>query len=440
MRDGAVQLAVNQSIQFLADNGLQVAALHPEVLLRAFDGEMTRGLEGAADALPMIPAFITIDRPVPPETRVAVIDAGGTNVRVATVFFDAHGKAHIEDYARSRMPGTHGELSAEAFYDALADLLAPLAAKATAIGFCFSYPAEISPDCDARLLRWTKQIKAPGVVGTCIGASVRARLARRGCDRPITVLNDTVATLLAGKSAGIARRYGSYVGMILGTGTNTAYVERNASIRKRPELDPQGAMIINVESGSFCRVPRSRFDQLFDATTADAGAYTFEKMIAGAYMGGLGGTVLREAAKAGLFSPAAARALQSMPLPSTKDLGAFCYNPYQPPESFAALPLTEEDRRTALELCTPIYTRAALLTAVNIAAAVVRTGSGSDPLHPVAVNIDGSTYHRTTAAAFSSRVQGHLRDLLEPRGIHYELLAVDEAPIIGAAVAGLTRN
>jgi hexokinase len=57
----------------------------------------------------------------------------------------------------------------------------------------------------------------------------------------------------------------------------------------------------------------------------------------------------------------------------------------------------------------------------------------------VAVNIDGSTYHLTVAAAFASRVQQHLRSLLEPRGIHYELISVDEAPIIGAAVAGLTR-
>jgi len=425
--------------QFLSDNGLRAADLDPEALLLAFDAEMTRGLDGAADALPMIPAFVTIDRPVPADTRVAVLDAGGTNLRVATVWFDALGKPHIEDYARSRMPGTQGELSADAFYEALAEPLAPLAAKTAAIGFCFSYQAEITPDCDARLRCWTKQIKAPAVVGTMIGSGVRVRLAKHGSDRPITVLNDTVATLLAGKSAGMGRRYGSYVGFILGTGTNTAYVARNASIRKRNDLDPAGAMIVNVESGSFAKAPRSRFDKLFDATTADCGSYTFEKMIAGAYLGGLGGTILKEAATAGLFSPAATKAILSMPAPGSKDLDLFCHNPWLPPEPFAVLPLTGEDRRTALELCLPIYTRAALLAAVNIAAAAIRTGAGADPLHPVAVTIDGSTYYRTAAASFASRVQGHLRALLEPRGIHYELLAVDEAPIIGAAVAGLTR-
>ncbi len=424
---------------FLSTNGLCLAELNPEAMLRAFDAEMTRGLDGAPDALPMIPAFVTIDRPVPADTRVAVLDAGGTNLRVATVVFDAQGKPHIEDYTRHRMPGTQGEVTVDAFYDGFADLLAPLAAKVACIGFCFSYVAEITPDCDARLLRWTKQIKAPGVVNTMVGSNVRARLALRGCDRPITVLNDTVATLLAGKSAGMAHHYASYVGFILGTGTNTAYVERNANIRKRNDLDAQGAMIINVESGSFSKVPQSRFDQLFDATTADCCSYTFEKMIAGAYLGGLGGTILKEAAKASLFTPATAQAVLTMPTPSSKDLNLFCQNPWLPPETFAALPMTEDDRRTALELCLAVYTRAALLTAVNIAAAVIRSGTGIDPLHPVAVNIDGSTYYRTTAASFASRVQGHLRDLLGPRGLHYELISVDEAPIIGAAVAGLTR-
>ena len=197
-------------------------------------------------------------------------------------------------------------------------------------------------------------------------------------------------------------------------------------------------MIVNVESGSFAKAPRSRFDALFDATTADCGSYTFEKMIAGAYLGGLGGTILKEAARAGLFSPAAAQAVLAMPAPGSKDLDLFCLNPQLPPEPFAALPLTGDDRRTAVAVCTPIYARAALFAAVNIAAAVIHTGAGSDPLQPVAINIDGSTYYRTAALPFAARVQEHLRDLLAPRGIHYELLAVADAPIIGAAVAGLT--
>ena len=424
---------------FLAKNGLQPETIKPETLLALFETEMTRGLDGAKDALPMIPAFVTIERAVPVDKPVAVIDAGGTNLRVATVHFDAHGRSHIENYSRHPMPGTQGEVSTDVFFETLAALVTPVLAETEAIGFCFSYPAEITPDRDARLRCWTKQIKAPDVVNRMVGGELRDRLQRRGFERRVTVLNDTVATLLAGKSASAKRRYGSYVGFILGTGTNTAYVERNANIHKRSDLDPKGAMAINVESGSFSKAPRSRFDEIFDATHADAGEYKFEKMIAGAYLGGLGSTVLREAAKAGLFSAAATPGFTKLPLVESKDLDVFCQQPFQPPAIFATIPMTDDDRCIALALCTPVYTRAAMYAAVNIAAAVIRTGAGTDTLYPVAVTIDGSTYYRTGTMAFASRIQTHLREILEPRGIHFDLLHVDEAPLIGAAVAGLTN-
>jgi len=90
-----------------------------------------------------------------------------------------------------------------------------------------------------------------------------------------------------------------------------------------------------------------------------------------------------------------------------------------------------------VRLCSPVYARAAVLTAVNLASAILKTGAGSDPARPVCVNVDGSTYHRTLTADFQKRVQQELRALLAPRGIAYELIRVDESPVIGAAVAGL---
>jgi len=51
-------------------------------------------------------------------------------------------------------------------------------------------------------------------------------------DKHFVLLNDTVATLLAGRAETSGRRFDSYIGFILGTGTNTSYVEHNRSIRK----------------------------------------------------------------------------------------------------------------------------------------------------------------------------------------------------------------
>ena len=70
---------------------------------------------------------------------------------------------------------------------------------------------------------------------------------------------------------------------------------------------------------------------------------------------------------------------------------------------------------------------------------ILAGGRGADPLAPVCVNVDGSTFYRTRSAAFRSRIEEHLRAMLEPRGIHYERVGVEDAPVIGAAVAGLTR-
>ncbi len=423
---------------FLKHYGFQQDAIDAEGLLRDFEREMEAGLAGQPSSLPMIPTYISTGKPIRADTPVIVLDAGGTHLRVGLVSFDAHGTPTISRLTKHRMPGTDGPLSARAFYDTLAACVEPFAAEADTVGFCFSYPAEVTPDCDARLLRWTKEVQVPEVVGTMVGSGLRDCLAARGRRLRVTVLNDTVATLLAGRSVGMARQYEAYVGFILGTGTNTAYVERNDAIRKVSGLPVAGGMAINVESGSFACAPRSPCDDLFDATTKEPGCYRFEKMISGGYLGGLGLTILREAATAGLFSTTAAAAIGVTRSVSNKDLDDFCHNPFDNASTVGALPLTDDDRRLILALCTPIYARAAFFTAVNIAAAVLKTGAGHDPLHPVCVTVDGSTYYRTLTASLKSRVEEHLRRILGGRGIAYDLNHVVEAPVIGAAVAGLS--
>ena len=335
------------------------------------------------------------------------------------------------------MPGTQGEISAEDFYDAFVDFLLPIVGESESIGLCFSYPAEIMPDCDAKLLRWSKQIQVPSVVGTMIGSGLQRHLAQRGYKRRTVILNDTVATLLAGKSAGVARDYSAYVGFILGTGTNTAYVERNARITKRTDLDRAGSMVINVESGAFLRVKQSLFDKVMDASTNDCGHYAFEKMISGAYLGWLGFVVLGEAAKAGFFSAAAAAKITSWKMVSNKHLDEFCGGSPTPDNPFPDAAFSAADQEAVARLCAPVYARAAVLTAVNLASAILKTGAGKDHARPVCVNVDGSTYYRTLTADFQNLVQRELKALLAPRGIASELIRVDESPVIGAAVAGL---
>ena len=122
-----------------------------EALLKTFNRQMDIGLsaEPSPSSLAMLPSYIDTSRKVPPETPIIVLDAGGTNLRVAVVWFDRNGKARIEDFRKYAMPGTQGEsLSAEVFFDTFAGFLEPVCQRSEGVGFCFSYPTEIYPDLD----------------------------------------------------------------------------------------------------------------------------------------------------------------------------------------------------------------------------------------------------------------------------------------------------
>lgn len=430
---------MNTLIDFFRKHGF-TSSPDTRELLAEFERQMDAGLEGNAPAsLAMIPSYVSLNRAVPVGSPVLILDAGGTNLRAAVIWFDERGNSRVEDFQKFRMPGTEGrDLSAAEFFNALAEKLRPIIDRSGIVGFCFSYPAEITPECDGRLQRWTKQVQATEVVGRMVGKGLAdAVKAKFGREISVRIINDTVATLLAGRSAGVARHYSSYVGFILGTGTNMAYIERTERIGKA-KLPAGGLMAINVESGNFDGFPQSDFDREMDAPLPDCGSSRFEKMISGAYLGKLGLVVFKTAAREGLFSAPAAKAILAMPDLENKDFDDFLANPFQQGTAFDSVPLNDDDRRLIVQLGTPVLVRAARLTAINIAAAVIRCGEGRDWLRPVCVTIDGSTYYKTKSAQFRSRIEADLRSILEPRGIHYELICVEDAPTIGAAVAGLT--
>lgn len=422
-----------KALRFLKDNFLLANQIDPEPVLDDFRVEMKRGLAGKESSLAMIPTFISIDKPVPSFKPVIVLDAGGTNLRVATVMFDGNGNPIIDNLAVHKMPGSESELTKEEFFGKFVEFLLPVADKADSVGFCFSYPAEISPDRDGRLLSWSKEINAPEVVGEFIGKAIFDRLAHKGYRRRFTLLNDTVAALLAGKSVDSEQKFDTYVGFILGTGTNTAYIEHNRNITKRQDLDPLRSQAINTESGNFSKCPRSPIDKEFDRMTRSTGQYKFEKMISGAYLGGLCLMVLRKAAEQNIFSQEAAHWIESRETLSTPELDAFLRDPSR--IFRGAEKSSPEDRALAFHLCFAIVERASFLTAINISAAIIKSEGGKSQAHPVCVNVDGSTYTKTKG--FSRQVGRYLGEILAPKRVFYELIQVDDSPLVGAAVAGL---
>ena len=422
--------------EFLQAGGFVLAAdIDRQAMTAAFLSEMEKGLRGEESSLRMIPAYVGVDGKVPAGSKVAVLDAGGTNFRSAVVSIPPK----VEERRNQPMPGSRSSVGEDEFYEAFVAELKRVApfANARRFGWCFSYNADVTPELDAKLNCWTKGIQAPAIVGQYVGSE----LAKRMGGGTIAVVNDTVATLLAAKATEGDRAYSSYIGFILGTGTNTAYVEKNRNITKVKGLDEGGSMIINAESGSMDKVARSRFDEAMDQKQPDPGHNPFEKMIAGGYLGPVGLEILKAAAKDGMFSPKAAQAIAGLGTLETMDLDNFCAGRRVEGRENALDGIFADpgDAGVARRLGVPVFERAAVLTAVHLAAFCIKTGEGADAAAPIAINADGSTYYKTRAIAFDATVRRELDDMLvRRRNIHYEIVPqVEDAPMVGAAIAAL---
>ena len=86
-----------------------------------------------------------------------------------------------------------------------------------------------------------------------------------------------------------------------------------------------------------------------------------------------------------------------------------------------------------------MFERAAVLTAIHLAAFVIKTGEGISASSPVAINADGSTWYKTKAVPFADLVRRELDDILvKRRNIHYEITPqVEDAPMVGAGIAAM---
>ena len=414
--------------RFFARHGFETAeTLDRESLVSAFLSEMDKGLSHEPSSLLMIPTYVKAGGKVDPAAEAIVLDAGGTNFRSAIVT----GDGRILKKENRPMPGSRGEVGREEFYAAFADEVRRLADASAPrrVGWCFSYTCEATPDLDARLLEFSKNILAPSVVGDCVGRELMSRLGGGS----IAVVNDTVATLLAAKSREGGRSFSSYIGFILGTGTNAAYAE--------PSL---GGMVVNSESGAFDKIDRSDFDVAADAKNARPGTFVFEKMIAGGYFGALAQSVLETAAHDGLFCAGTSSALSRLEHLEMIDADDFAsgFDRAGRANTLAAVFADPGEAELARAVLRPLFERAAVLSAVQLAAFVVRSGGGTDPSRPVAICADGSTYYKTRAVSFGEIVRRELDELLVARrGLHYEILPqIEDAPMIGAAIAALGRE
>ena len=423
--------------EFLNRHNLNADEISMDSLCDLFLNEMRSGLAGKPSSLAMIPSFCSPDA-VPKEgEQVIVIDAGGTNFRTCLVTFDHNLDPVISDFRKCSMPGIDREVSAKEFFSIIADETERLIDKSDKIGFCFSYAATILPDHDGIPECFSKEIKASEVLGKHLGKEILKELESRGHDvskKKIMILNDTVATLLAAQAKNAKGSYDGCIGFILGTGTNTAYIEKVENITKLDASIPRvGSQIINVESGCL-QVCLGDVDRKFLNTTKEPDLYCFEKMISGVYLGPLAYLVITQAVEEGLFSDSFAKAFSKLGGLNTIEMNAFLHE--EDGNVLAACATEDEDYDTLFEILGSFIARAAKLTAANLASAVLITDFGKDEDHPVLINADGTTFHKT--AFLKSYTIEYLDAFLAEKGRRAVITQIENSPTIGSAIGALT--
>ena len=408
--------------EFLFAHGQSADNVDVEASLNKFWEQMQLGLDGKG-GLPMIPTYLTnVDRSkIQTDSKRILIDAGGTNFRSAIGYFDRQGNAIVEELEKTAMPASNETLSKDEFYGAIASNVKRLLPNARDVGFCFSYQVDMGSDIDGKVAAFSKEVKAPEVVGTKVGKETLAACKRySNVERKIVILNDTVATLLGGMATS-DEQFSAYLGYIYGTGTNVCYVEDTAKITKVKDL-PAGKMLVNTECGNFDGFVQGDFDKTTIARTAVPDRQQFEKMTSGKYLADIMYEALLAADRENLFEGKTRIRPFTLQEVSAFMTGSGCF-----PCSFE----TMEDKSFAFNVCSELILRAAKMGAiVNSALAKV---SCKDTSLPVAIVCEGTTFNKLPY--YRTFFEGYLTDIFATWGMKFKILQGDDLNLIGTLMA-----
>ncbi|MDR2138412.1 MAG: hexokinase [Tannerella sp.] len=351
--------------------------------------------------------------------KAVVLDLGGTNYRVASVDF-VNGKTAIrpengfkKDLSVMKTPG----FTEEQLFEEQADLIKEIKREEkVSIGYCFSYPAESMPDGDARLLRWTKGVDIPSMVGKPVGKPLMDYLNMQSSPNftGIKVINDTVASLFAGLTRS---DYDAYIGLIVGTGTNMATFVRADRIAKLDMRTAAGKSLpINLESGNFVPPHLTNVDHIVDALSDNKGAQRFEKAVSGMYLG--------EILKA-----------------------SFPFDEFE--EKFDARKLTtimgypDIHKERHVRVARWIYERSAKLVAASLAGLTLVLISHDPSVKRIRLIAEGSLFwsENRKGIHYKDMVGATLRGLLDGfdlKDVHVDIDKIENANLTGSAIAALS--
>uniref|UniRef100_A0A336LKM4 Phosphotransferase n=1 Tax=Culicoides sonorensis TaxID=179676 RepID=A0A336LKM4_CULSO len=276
---------------------------------KVFENEMRVALKGGQSSLQMENTYIP-ELPNGKESgRFLALDLGGTNFRVilmevfeGKIVTEIVQKYDIADETRIGLNGCLFEYLADCVLDFVTKR--GIENEPFPMGFTFSFPMTQHSLKSGCLLCWTKSFNIQELVGKDVVQILQASLNKRGLGHieVLCILNDTTGTLVQGASMDKRAK----IGIILGTGSNCAFLERADRV-EHWEGDRHGEknVIIDIEWGAFgdngtLDFIRTRFDVEVDNASLHQ-SFTFEKYISGKYLGEVVRVVLRDLIADGLL-------------------------------------------------------------------------------------------------------------------------------------------
>ena len=391
---------------------------------------MRDALCGDVRSMPMIPTYISNDGAVPRDVPVVVIDAGGTNFRSALVKF-TDGGYQVMEMKKALMPGVEESCTWEEFISFTADQIESFMPFADRIGFCFSYEAEITPDMDGLVSNIDKEVEITGGEGKPVGASLIAELERRGITgKRVVVTNDTAAVLMGGSAMLDKSRYSAFIGQVSGTGTNTC-ISLPCRMIKKLGVDSERGMIVNVESGAYDGMRGGDLDAVIDGQSLMPGAKLFEKLTAGAYLGGICLLLLNDAADIGAVSPETAEKIRAL-----RDIDGSNVDAWANGNDLDSVSANHEDEEFVIAVCRELLIRSARCMCVNLMALGRLCGQGTDKERPICVCAEGSLVQKSRIYRFE--LHRLLKEYCaDTHGLYFELHADRDTTIPGTAAAAL---
>ena len=405
--------------EFLIKNGLHESCYDFGFHVKDFISEMERGLSGRDSSLRMLASYIGVTPKTAPNGYTIAIDAGGTNLRIALVYFSPGNEPEVRRVEKHLIPGSQEEISKDDFFTSIAEYIGDRTDSTDLVGFCFSFPCEILPDREGRIIHFDKEVRVKDSEGALIARELNAAFARAGkAPLTVTVLNDTAAALVGAVFKHRVTGMGGYIGLIYGTGLNICY------------FDSEKNMLINTETGGYGGFRKSICDIEIDEESENPGDQRFEKMVSGAYFSKVAQKAVRIAGEQRFLSADAGKAISALPGFDGAMIDQFMANKGGRATTLGQFCLNDDDASALYGIFDGLYERAAKLTAIAMTAVLNR--SGASVTHPAFIVAEGSTFRK--GFRFQERFESWIAAYAES-GKVYELMLADDHAVIGAAAS-----